>query len=452
MKSDRRGLAITGIVLSSAALLILTVLTVFAYNTRATLNELTQDASMKHEDSAASWRDWPIVEGAPPIPVALAPRWKRESTPLVEEAAPSLNPNDGDTAPLADSSVYTKTVPSVVIIYSFHGTTQIGIGSGFVLYPGDRIVTNEHVIRGASVAKVYSYRGEFADVVRVIAVDEGRDIAVLPMPQVFMGIPGLRLAEDPPKVGDPVFALGSPLGLKFTFTKGIVSQFRSNFLTYGSVVQTDVSMSPGSSGGPLVDHRGLVVGVNTLASRAVAEAHNLNFAVSAEEIAAVCKHQKPCALAELKSFLEYKPKETLAGPRKREGNSDDQENEASRKKGADLHSGALSDLFEPNYGAERKRQEAKRESQKAKEEKAIKEKAEREKTIIAWRKLKLGMSPARVEKLLGRPNDVETYPALGQMTWDYRYPDHVSSYEGHVHFDKNGVSGWSEPRNWGGGY
>ena len=62
-----------------------------------------------------------------------------------------------------------------------------------------------------------------------MAVDEDRDIAVLPMPQALAGMPGLRLAEAPPKVGDPVFALGSPLGLEFTFTKGIVSQFRRNF-------------------------------------------------------------------------------------------------------------------------------------------------------------------------------------------------------------------------------
>ncbi len=105
-----------------------------------------------------------------------------------------------------------------------------------------------------------------------------------------------------------MFALGSPKGLEFTFTKGIVSQFRRNFGPYISVVQTDVSLSPVLSGSPLVDRRGQVVGVNTLASRAVAEAHNLNFAVSAEEITTVCKSQKPCALSDLKGFVEYKQK------------------------------------------------------------------------------------------------------------------------------------------------
>ena len=214
----------------------------------------------------------------------------------------------------SDSDVYEMIVPRVVIIRSFRDKTPIAAGSGFVLDPGDRglrtvIVTNEHVIHGASIAEVHTHGGGSYKVMRVLAVDEDRDIAVLPMPPALAGTPGLMLADAPPKVGDPVFALGSPLGLEFTFTKGIVSQLRRNFGPYGSVVQSDVSLSPGSSGGPLVNRRGQVVGVNTLASRAVAEAHNLNFAVSAEEIAAVCKRQEPCALSELKSFWEYKPLE-----------------------------------------------------------------------------------------------------------------------------------------------
>jgi len=227
-----------------------------------------------------------------------------------QEVAPSpssLSPKDAETAVLSDNSVYEKIVPSVVIIFSFRGATPIKAGSGFVLDRGHRvIVTNEHVICGASIVRVRTHDGWTSDVTRVIAVDKKRDIAVLPLPQALAGMRGLRLAQTPPKVGDSVFALGSPKGLEFTFTKGIVSQFRRNFEPYGSVVQTDVSLSPGSSGSPLVDRHGQVVGVNTLASLAVAEAHNLNFAVSAEEIAAVCKRQEPCALSELKGFLEYK--------------------------------------------------------------------------------------------------------------------------------------------------
>jgi S1-C subfamily serine protease/Flp pilus assembly protein TadD len=73
---------------------------------------------------------------------------------------------------------------------------------------------------------------------------------------------------------------------------------------------------------------------------------------------------------------------------------------------------------------------------------------ERRAVVSAWGRLRLGMSPAQVQKLLGRANDIHTYPALGRMTWDYRYPDRISPYEGHIEFSQNGVSGWSEPREW----
>ena len=240
----------------------------------------------------------------PAKPAAQAKSQQSAQPPAQQPAAspPSLSPKGADTAILSDNSVYDKTVLSVVVIRSFRGETPIAAGSGFVLNPGDRVVTNEHVIRGASIVRACAHDGRSDRVTCVMAVDEDRDIAVLPVPQALAGMRGLRLADAPPKVGDAVFALGSPLGLEFTFTKGIVSQFRRDFGPYGSVVQTDVSLSPGSSGGPLVNRRGQVVGMSTLASRAVAEAHNLNFAVSAEEIAAVCKRQEFCACQNSKAF------------------------------------------------------------------------------------------------------------------------------------------------------
>lgn len=270
-----------------------------------------------------------------------------------------------------------------------------------------------------------------------MAVDEDRDIAVLSVPPTLAGMPGLSLARTPPKVGDAVFALGSPKGLEFTFTKGIVSQFRRNFAPYGAVVQTDVSLSPGSSGSPLVDHHGQVVGINTLASRTTAEAHNLNFAVSAEEIVTVCKSEKTCPLSRLKSFLEYEPQQTLTTPGKQERDSDNSESEASRKE------------------AERKRLEAEHEAE-AQFNKLLddvkKQTAERERAAAPWRQLEVGMSSAQVERLLGRPNDVHTYPVLDRTDWDYRYADHISRYEGHVDFHNDRLSGWREPMKWGGSY
>ena len=294
-------------------------------------------------------------------------------------------------APLPDNAVYERTVPSVVIICSVRGERTIGLGSGFVLHPGNRIVTNEHVIRGASVVRVKTKAGDTFDVTRVLVVDEDRDIAVLPVTRKLGAKLGLSLAAARPKVGDTVFALGAPLKLEFTFTKGIVSQLRRDFLGFGSVVQTDVSISPGSSGGPLVDRYGQVVGINTLASRAAAEAQNLNFAVSAEEIATVCKRETPCKLTDLKGFAEY---ERLA--------------EAERR-----------------------------------EEERGEPAADREKVMAAWEKLEDGMTPDEVESLLGRRYKVSPFGDNQTiMYWVYEYPPEMFHHNGLVVFSDKKSEGW----------
>jgi len=173
-------------------------------------------------------------------------------------------------APLSPADVNARAAPGVVIIRSFRvqDSESSGLGSGFVVEPGDVIVTNEHVIRGASHLEVKTHEGKTAHVTGVLAVDEKTDVALLPVPDSLKGTPGLKLATSAPRVGDPVYAIGAPQGLEFTFTEGVVSQIREAFLEYGPVIQHDVSISAGSSGGPLLNGRAEVVGVNTLASSA----------------------------------------------------------------------------------------------------------------------------------------------------------------------------------------
>jgi S1-C subfamily serine protease len=105
-------------------------------------------------------------------------------------------------------------------------------------------------------------------------------------------MPGLKKAKKIPAVGSEVFALGAPKGLEFTFTRGIVSAFRRKAFKHNDLIQTDVAISPGSSGGPLVNIYGEIIGINTLASKASENANNLNFAIAYTEIQIVFQNKK----------------------------------------------------------------------------------------------------------------------------------------------------------------
>ena len=230
-------------------------------------------------------------------------------------AAPAVKANSASASTeLAGTQVYEKVAESTVTIHSFHGDTPIATGSGFILYPGEAIVTNEHVIRGASRLVVLDHGGAKAEVTVIQNVDAKRDIAVLPFSSDRLDSHGLVLALNLPKVGETVYAIGAPQGLEFTFTSGIVSQVRQGFLSFGTAIQTDVSISPGSSGGPLVNGAGEVVGINTLASKSSAEAHNLNFAVAMSEIRTVSQRSNLRALTDLDGYKTADASQTSQAP------------------------------------------------------------------------------------------------------------------------------------------
>jgi putative serine protease PepD len=141
-------------------------------------------------------------------------------------------------------------------------------GSGFVFDDRGHIVTNAHVVaggRGGTVSIVGA--GGRRHTAEIVGTDASNDIAVLRVTGVS-GLQRLDLADPRTvQVGQPVLAVGSPLGLSGTVTAGIVSaldrQVRLGGATRQTAVQTDASINPGNSGGPLVNARGEVVGVNT---------------------------------------------------------------------------------------------------------------------------------------------------------------------------------------------
>jgi putative serine protease PepD len=159
-----------------------------------------------------------------------------------------------------------RALPGVVSVQVRTGSGGAS-GSGFVFDDRGHIVTNNHVVAGGggSVSVVGSDGRRLT--AEVVGTDPNSDIAVLRVTPSSALRP-LDLADlSATRVGEPVLAVGSPLGLSGTVTAGIVSALDRQVRLGGTVrqtaVQTDASVNPGNSGGPLVNARGEVIGVNT---------------------------------------------------------------------------------------------------------------------------------------------------------------------------------------------
>jgi S1-C subfamily serine protease len=154
-------------------------------------------------------------------------------------------------------AIAAEVRPSVVTIRT--GSRQ---GTGFAIFSNGSatwIATNFHVIQGA--ASVLVTQGDRAWAGKPWNWDADADVALVKIEADLPVLTSVYAAggfSEPPEVGDPVVAYGSPLGLEDTLTVGVISAIRSGY------IQTDAQINPGNSGGPLVDRNGFVVGVNTL--------------------------------------------------------------------------------------------------------------------------------------------------------------------------------------------
>jgi S1-C subfamily serine protease len=156
----------------------------------------------------------------------------------------------------------------------------LGVGSGFIVRPDGVIITNHHVLEGAHRAMLFRSNGEVLDRVTVLDADSLHDLAVLKATAV--DLPTLSLARTAPAVGDRVVVIGAPLGLEHTVSDGIVSALRRDGVR--EQLQMSAPISPGSSGGPVLDVYGRVVGITRATIRA---GQALNFAIPARYAAAL---------------------------------------------------------------------------------------------------------------------------------------------------------------------
>ncbi|MFN8530968.1 MAG: trypsin-like peptidase domain-containing protein [Anaerolineae bacterium] len=162
-----------------------------------------------------------------------------------------------------------------------HGRTQggEGSGSGMILTPDGFILTNNHVIDHAEAIEVYRTDGSHSPA-RLIGADPATDLAVIKVDE--NGLPIVRFGDSEKlRAGQLAIAIGNPLGFQSTVSTGVISALGRALRgdtgrLIDNIIQSDVSLNPGNSGGPLVDSRGRVIGVN---SAIIAQAQGISFSI-----------------------------------------------------------------------------------------------------------------------------------------------------------------------------
>ena len=234
-----------------------------------------------------------------PAPASAPAASSAPASPSVPPSAPKTPaplPMDARAA-LSAEELFKRASPAVVrIVVRDEKFKEIGLGSGFFVSSDGILVTNYHVVAKARFATVVLPSEATLFVEGVLALDEQSDLAVLKVNGKDLPTLNLLARGETPAVGARIYAIGNPVGLSNTLSDGLVSGLRS--LEPGlAVLQMTAPISPGSSGGPVLDTSARVVGVATLGSREGIQ--NLNFAVPAEkvhDILAKARENKPVPL------------------------------------------------------------------------------------------------------------------------------------------------------------
>ena len=211
---------------------------------------------------------WVVSDRAAPKSTSISPKMSPSSSAPAEIGEPL------DLPALAQ-----KARGAVVLIVGYDAAGQIKTGSGFFVSADGRLVTNHHVMQGTVNAQAKLESGAIYNIDGVLASSSTLDLAVLKADARDMQFLLVDDASNPPQPGTRIAVIGSPLALEGSLSEGIVSASRS--VEDGSWLQISAPISPGSSGSPVLDRHGRVVGVATFIAK---EGQNLNFARSSHDL------------------------------------------------------------------------------------------------------------------------------------------------------------------------
>jgi len=217
--------------------------------------------------------------------------YAQSSAPSNPAGAPPANQLEAQV-----ENVFSRAAPSVVLVTSrsvtynlfMQAIPQEGTGSGFVWDRQGRIVTNDHVVAGASSITVGLQNGKTYPA-KVVGDDPSSDLAVIQIEAPVLPVPLPMADPGSVRVGEFVIALGNPFGLTSTMTFGVVSALgrviqSPNGRFIGEAIQTDASINPGNSGGPLLNLAGQVIGVNSQILSPSGTSAGIGFAISTATI------------------------------------------------------------------------------------------------------------------------------------------------------------------------
>lgn len=253
---------------------------------------MSQTTSPPSFPPGVAWLGWILAALAGGAVVVMMVQRRREVAPLPPPALPVASndvlPTVEETptaSPLENlESLVQRVLPAMVQVES-----STGRGSAFFV-TADTLLTNAHVVSGNSSVTLRFANGASASA-RVATLSSEFDVAVLkswnPRPnQVVIPLS----PQDAPPAGQEVIAIGSPLGMQNTVTRGIISGLRQ--IGPVTFLQTDAALNPGNSGGPLLDRKGVAVGISTSGIR---QAQGLNFAVAIGHASAILEGRPPAS-------------------------------------------------------------------------------------------------------------------------------------------------------------
>jgi S1-C subfamily serine protease len=222
---------------------------------------------------------------SPEVTNATAPAGGATTTPIPPATTATTAPSGSGSsaAPIAGAAldvkgILAKVEPSVVDIVASNRRAS-GEGTGIIISSDGYVLTNAHVVDGASKVSVALAGTSRARSATVVGADEAHDVALLKIDDAS-GLPAAELGRSSDvKVGEDVVAIGNALGLRGdpTVTRGIVSALNRTVENLTGMIQTDAAINPGNSGGPLVNSAGQVIGINTAV--AADGAQNIGFAI-----------------------------------------------------------------------------------------------------------------------------------------------------------------------------